>query len=124
MSIDTSQLDAFGRDLGRTGRRMTRNVQKDIRVTALDIKEDARRFATGISYAPSYPRSIDFELIFRLQEAAAKIGPDKNGPQGALGNILEYGTVNNGPRKHLGPALDRKAPRLEERLARSAADLW
>ena len=53
-----------------------------------------------------------------LGVVSADIGPDKSKPQGALGNILEYGTVNNAPFAHLGPALDREAPGFTKAISR------
>jgi hypothetical protein len=47
----------------------------------------------------------------------AIIGPDKGGPQGALGNLLEYGSVKNPPHRDGGRALDVEEPRFEAQLA-------
>lgn len=122
MNIDTSELDALAADLGKISAPITRNVQKAVEITARKIKDDARKFATGINYARNYPRSINYDIQYRPQQIIATIGPDKNGPQGALGNILEYGSVNNAPRKHLGPALDRNEADFIEGLTIAIAD--
>jgi hypothetical protein len=83
---------------------------------ALNIKNDAKKKASGIRHAPHYPRAISYDTAVRGTTVTAKIGPDKDRPQGALGNILEYGTSKNPPYAHLGPALDYEAPNLERYL--------
>ncbi|MEU1240044.1 hypothetical protein ABZ388_06765 [Micromonospora parva] len=90
---------------------------------ALNIKKDARRFASGIAHAPAYPYSIGYDTKASGTTVSAEIGPDKDKRQGALGNILEYGTVNNAPFAHLGPALDAEGPRFVAALEKLAVDL-
>lgn len=90
---------------------------------ALNIKRDARRFASGIAHAPSYPYSIGYDTKVSGTTASAEIGPDKAKRQGALGNILEYGTVNNAPYAHLGPALDIEGPKFVAAVEQLGVDL-
>jgi hypothetical protein len=47
---------------------------------------------------------------------AATIGPNKAGPQGALGNLLEYGSVKNPPHNDGGRALASELPRFTAQL--------
>lgn len=119
-SIDTSELDTLAADLDRHAGHVGTDVAAVVRRGALNVKRDAQAFATGISYAPHYPASIgyDIEGDGRYAQIEAVIGPDKDKPQGALGNILEYGvpSQNTEPRRHLGPALDREAPNFEKAL--------
>lgn len=79
---------------------------------AMNVKRDAQRFSAGISRAPHYPRSIGYDLSGTPSSIEAEVGPDKNKPQGPLGNIFEYGTSTSAPIAHLGPALEREAPRF------------
>lgn len=80
---------------------------------ALNVKQDAQRFISGLAHAPAYPASITYETREEgVGEVVALIGPDKDRPQGALGNLLEYGSANNPPLAHLGPALDLEGPRF------------
>ena len=83
---------------------------------ALNIKTDAARRVSGLKHAPQYPRSITFDAYISLTGPSAVIGPDKAKPQGALGNILEYGTSKNAPIPHLAPAAEAEAPRFEAAL--------
>lgn len=103
--IDYSDLRALQRDLGEASAKVTRNSQKAVQRTAHLIMEDAKGLIAGIPHAPYYPGSITYDMVYGLQQIGAEIGPDKERTQGALGNILEYGTRFNSPRPHLGPAL-------------------
>lgn len=92
-------------------------TRRAVQAASKRIKDDAIQAITGTRYAPHYPRSIGYDTWERgVGEVEAEIGADKGKPQGALGNILEYGTVNNAPRPHLRPALDREAPRFERAI--------
>ena len=48
----------------------------------------------------------------------AEIGPDKSRPQGALGNLLEFGSENNPPHNDGGRALQAEEPRFLEHLGK------
>ncbi|HEY9474268.1 MAG TPA: hypothetical protein VIS06_10505 [Mycobacteriales bacterium] len=88
------------------------DTRKALQVNAQKVRDDARRFASGLRHAPLYPYAITYDTRVGVGWAEAVIGPDKDRPQGALGNILEYGTTKNPPYAHLGPALDRNTPDL------------
>lgn len=90
---------------------------------ALNIKNDAKKRVSGLAHAPHYPRAISYDVAVRGEAVAAEIGPDKDRPQGALGNILEYGTSKNAPYAHLGPALDYEGPAFERYLGQLGEDL-
>lgn len=90
---------------------------------ALNIKNDAKKKVSGLAHAPHYPRSISYDLAVDELTVTAEIGPDKDRPQGSLGNILEYGTSKNPPYAHLGPALDYEGPNFERYLGQLGEDL-
>lgn len=100
--------------------RARRDARAVVMRGAVNIKRDWRANARASSgrHAPLYPSSISFDVsrygrdIFR-----AEIGPDKGAPQGALGNLLEYGSVHNPPHRDGGRALDAEQPRFEEQMA-------
>jgi hypothetical protein len=92
--------------------------------SALRIKKDAARRASGLAHAPAYPASIGYDRFHTLFTSRARIGPDKDKRQGALGNLLEYGSINNAPIPHLQPALDAEAPRFEAAIAEAVAKMW
>lgn len=109
--------------LDRAQSRSVPEVEKVVSKGSLNIKQDAARRASGIAHAPTYPASIGYDLFHGLTTVRSEIGPDKAKRQGALGNILEFGTRNNAPIPHLGPALDTEAPRYVKALEDLGRDL-
>jgi hypothetical protein len=83
---------------------------------ALGIKRDWQQRWSGLSHAPALPRAISYETRRSLAGISAEIGPDKGKAQGALGNLVEFGSVNNAPRPGGLPALEAEAPRFEKAL--------
>lgn len=116
-------VDQLVADLTRAGDIAPVEVRPAVRTWAEATKGQARQLATGIGHAPMYPYAIGYSTFERADGAEAEVGPDKGLPQGALGNILEYGTVNNPPHAHLGPALDLTAPLGQEAIEAVARGL-
>jgi hypothetical protein len=98
-------------------------ARKVVQRAALNIKNDAKKKASGLAHAPHYPRSISYDTAVSETTVTAEIGPDKDRSQGALGNILEYGTSKNPPYAHLGPALDYEGPNFVRYLGDLGEDL-
>lgn len=120
--VDLTQVRQLAHDLGAgTGPRLTSTVQQVVSRGALNVKNDAVRLISGHPRSRHYPRSISYDLEVRGHEISAEIGPDKDRTQGALGNILEFGTSKNAPIPHLGPALVAEEPRFGPALAEAAA---
>jgi hypothetical protein len=99
--------------------KLDRNVQKAVAVTARKIQLDARRTVGRGPYTPAYASSITYDVTPSAEGAEAEIGPDKGLPQGALGNLIEFGSRNNAPMPHLAPALERNAADLEEGVTKA-----
>lgn len=121
--IRAEGLNELAADIARAGVEALPRVRQALQVNAHKVRDDARRFASGLSHAPLYPQSITYDTRVGVGWVEAVIGPDKNRPQGALGNILEYGTVKNPPHTHLGPALDLHSPDLVYGLDLATRDL-
>lgn len=124
--IDVSDVNRAAAQIKQKGIRITDEVRAIVEIGARNVKDEARDLISGLAHAPAYPYSIGYELLNAraLGLVSADIGPDKSKAQGALGNILEYGTVNNAPFAHLGPALDREAPRFEKALLEAAGEVF
>lgn len=87
---------------------------------ALNVKLDWQRRWRGLSHAPYLAATIGYDLTSRgpgLHEA--EIGPNKLARQGALGNIIEFGSVNNPPHPGGLPAALREEPKFEQAAARA-----
>jgi len=120
--FDDHELKAFTRDLERAARIMPAEAAKVVAKAAVNIKKDARRRVSGLKHAPAYPFSITFDDVQRTGTyAKTEVGPDKDKRQGALGNILEYGSVHNHPHPHLAPAAEAEEPRFARAMDALAA---
>lgn len=114
--FDITGLDELVRDMGDAPGKAQRKVDGLVRKGAVNIKNDAQRLISGLAHAPLYPRSIGFDAGWKGSTFEAEVGPDKAMPQGALGNLLEYGSSQNAPLAHLGPALDLEGPKFEKAM--------
>ncbi|MDP9145659.1 MAG: hypothetical protein M3N43_13385 [Actinomycetota bacterium] len=84
---------------------------------ALNVKQDWARRWSGIAHAPALARAITYDTKETAGQVSAEIGPDKGRRQGALGNIIEFGTSKNAPIPGGMPALAAEGPRFEKALA-------
>jgi hypothetical protein len=110
--------------LARSIPRVRRDARGVVMRGAVNVKKDWRNNAraTGRKHAKLYPQSIGFDVAgYGPDVWAATIGPDKGGPQGALGNLLEYGSVHNPPHRDGGRALDAELPRFMAQMELLAA---
>lgn len=107
--------------LADSARTAPAEVRKVVARGALNIKTDAKRRVGQLAHAPAYPSSITYDTRLTPGGAVAEIGPDKAKRQGALGNLLEFGSVNNPPHPHMAPAGDAERPRFERALEDLAA---
>jgi hypothetical protein len=115
MSVDTSGLQSLSAALAAAGAEAERAARAVVSRGALNIKNDWRANArsSGGRHARLYPLSIGYDLIPTPGGGTgAVIGPDKDGPQGPLGNILEYGTSRQGGHNDGGRALLAEEPRF------------
>ncbi|NUS17086.1 MAG: hypothetical protein HOY69_37785 [Streptomyces sp.] len=95
---------------------------KSVEVTARRVRDEARQRISGHRYLPRYPQSITYDVKPTATGVEAEIGPDKDRPQGPLGNIVEFGTSKNAPLPHLGPALDAAEPDAEHGITIAVQD--
>lgn len=125
--IDNSELDKLAADLGEVPARSGKNLRKAIEVTARNVRDEWRKNATGMAHAPAFPYSITYDIEGSGNRATgsrleAEIGPDKDRPQGALGNLIEYGSVNNPPQGLGHGALQANEADFERGIDRAIDD--
>lgn len=115
---DITGLNELIADLSDAPGKAQRKVDGVVRKGAQSIKSDAQRLASGNRYAPLYPASITFDAQWKGAGYEAEIGPDKDRPQGALGNVLEFGVPSQGtaPQPHLRPALGNEEPKFVQAM--------
>ncbi|MFJ8110428.1 hypothetical protein [Streptomyces sp. NPDC096132] len=122
--FDMGDVRRLERHLARSIPRVRRDARGVVMRGAVNVKRDWRNNAqaTGRKHAKHYPRSVGFDIArFGPDIWAATIGPDKAGPQGPLGNLLEYGSVHNPPHNDGGRALAAEMPRFLAQMELLAA---
>lgn len=126
ISVDFSDINQMATALGQVPAVAGRFIRAAVEVSARTIKDDWRESATGLAHAQHFPRSITYDVRsfqgFGSTVIEAEIGPDKDGPQGALGNLLEYGSVNNPPMGLGHGALQREEDGYERGLSQALAN--
>jgi len=120
--LDVSQVKALAVTLNAASFTAT---GKAIAVTergAMNVKKGAQALAPKGPHTPAYAASISYDMRYTPGSITAEIGPDKDRPQGALGNIFEYGTGDppRAPIPHLGPALEAEADNFAEHIGNIA----
>lgn len=103
-------------DLGQAAAKALPEIRKVLQKGALNIKTDWRRTWTGLAHAPRLPYAITYDTEETATRVIAEIGADKEKRQGALANLIEYGSVNNAPIPGGARALRAEEPRFEKAL--------
>lgn len=121
--FDTSELAALRTEMVGAARATTAAVRPVVAHGAVNIKKDWRDRWSGLAHARALPFAISYDLHTVNSVVVAEIGPDKDRPQGALGNLIEFGSVNNAPLPGGAPALDAEAAGFEAAVANVATGL-
>lgn len=123
MEFDLSDLHRLTSDLGRVPGKAVPPLTAATRTSARNIRDAMRSDAAGISHAPHFAKAITDEMKPRLGVVGTEIGPDKDLRQGALGNVLYFGTSKNGPVLDLHGPLDREAPKFAKAVGDIIEDI-
>ena len=118
--IDLSEVKALATDLGRTTKEVEREADKVLERGALGVKnamqEDAKSSHSG--YAKRFASSISYDRRYGVGRMSYEIGPDKSRRQGALGNLLYFGSRNNAPTLDIEAGLIAEEPRLMSEMGK------
>ena len=109
-----SDIDDLVRDLEHGAKTLAAETLAATEKAMLAVRDAARDAAPKDSGA--YAQSITAEVEEQGGTVVGEVGPDARLPHGNLGAILEFGTVNMGPRPHLRPAHDREVTGWENTL--------
>lgn len=123
ITVDASEVNRVIADIGRMPGRAVKEGRAVTEKGALNIKNQMRDEATGHPTFPAFPHSWTYDMRYGVGKIEAEIGPDKNLPQGALANLLYFGSSNNGPVLDIESGLRAEAPRYEKALGLMADDL-
>lgn len=118
---DAAELDKLRADASRFPQDAMPIFRRAAVETATQVKDTARTNASGMAHAPAFPFSITYDFAgdshgggalggfvgsaFGSYDITMEIGPDKDRAQGSLGNLIEYGSVNNPPQGIMHGAL-------------------
>lgn len=117
VTVDVSEVRALARDLGKVAGRAVPEATKVVERGALNVKKDWQARWKGLAHAPSLASAVTYELKIGVGTIAAEVGPDKSYRQGALGNLIEFGSVKNAAHPGGAPALAAEEPRFIKALA-------
>lgn len=108
VSLNTDAVKALADEMNGVAGRLKPAMRAVAAKGALNIKNAARASIlaqTTRKYVKQYPNSITYDVTQSSGSfVSVEIGPDKSKPQGALGNLLEFGTPTKPPLPHLVPA--------------------
>ena len=126
MADDFSELVALAGDLNGAADVAPGNIAKAVEVSARNVKDDWKDNAKRMAHAPAFPYAITYDLDGKSSDSgssiSAEIGPDKGRKQGALGNLIEYGSRNNPPQGLGHGALQREEQGFERGVAQAVGD--
>lgn len=108
-SITVTGLTEVVAQLDKATSRMLPEVSAVLGKAGLAIKQGAQRRWGGMAHAPALPAAVSYDVIPGFGGVSVEVGPDKSRRQGPLGNLLEFGSMNNAPRPALAPELDLEA---------------
>lgn len=123
MKWDTSELDGLVKDLGKVPGKAVPVLTGVMKQSSGRVRDQLRADAQGIGHAPHFPKSITDEMKPGLGVIGAEVGPDKDLRQGALGNILYFGTAKNAAVLDINGPLDREEPKLSKAAADALLEL-
>lgn len=121
--FDSPELVKLLQDLVDAPARIGPALEGVISKGALNIKTAARAAAPNPHHANLYRNSITYTLTTEGAVTSAEVGPDKDLPQGALGNLLEFGSAKGFVQPHLVPAWEVEAPKTEEHIGNAAVQV-
>lgn len=123
IDFDTSEVTRLLVDLGKAPVVTVAATRAVIQASSARIKDQMIGDATAIlggGSARHFPQSITYETKMLTTAAEGIIGPDKDRTQGALGNILYFGTSKNSPVLNLIGPLEQEAPNFIAALTLAA----
>ena len=123
MEIDTSEVLELAADLGRIAGKSVPPLLAAVEKSAASVQRGMRSEAQGHAHSPHFPNSITHDVKAHFGGIEAETGPDKGLTQGALGNILYFGTSKNGPVLNINGPLDLEAPRFQKAVEAAAGKL-
>ena len=117
IEFDASEVDRLALTIGKAEVKAAAGMFAVAKKAGQNVKDGMAADAEDIPHAPHFPRSITYDIYpGGLRTVVVKVGPDKDRRQGALGNILYFGTSKLPSVRDIGKALRDETPRVERAL--------
>jgi hypothetical protein len=121
--FDVSDIRGLEEDMGKAVGDMLGKLRPVVQRGALNIKKDLQSEARGHPHFPHFPQAISYDTTETKSEVRAEIGPDKDKRQGALGNLLYFGSSKNPAVLDINGPLDREEPKFVKAVGDVIEDL-
>lgn len=124
--FDFSELDSLAADLGEVPKNAGPLINSALQHTAVEVKKSWQKRVKGAKHLPGLPAAIDYDVStfqgFGASVLKIEVGFNKDKPQGALGNVNEFGTPLVAGRGHGMAALEDNIADFEKGLGDAARD--
>ena len=121
--IDASEVAKLEDAFDKAGALLLPAAKAVVAKGSLNIKKDWKARWSGFAHAPALPHAVTYDTKSGADVIESEIGPDKGRAQGALGNLLEFGSENNAPIPGGLPALSAEEPRFVRASEEMVADV-
>jgi hypothetical protein len=119
VTVEDAQLHALAHSLDASPAATMAAVTATTIRAVKNIQREARQLAPTGPHIPRYAGKITTSSRHTVMSITAEVGPLQSG-QGALGEVLEFGSANNPPHPHVMPAADHEVPVWLRYLTRAA----
>ena len=100
-AFDFSELDRLAADIGEVPAKSGPKIRKALEVTSRYVRDSWRDKLKGSISFKHLPGAVTYDIVtfqgFGASVFQAEIGFDKGRPQGALGNLSEFGKPGQAP---------------------------
>lgn len=123
ITVDMSEVNRLAADFGRIPGRAVPEADAISKKAAQNIKDQMVAEAESSGSYKHFAAAITYDRAFGFGKIGYEVGPDKDRTQGALGNILYFGTSKNGPVLDIEAPMRAEAPRFEQAVGLMAERL-
>lgn len=119
-------LEGFAIELNDAAGAAPKRAKQIVQKSVDKVQKDWRKFyrATEKYFAaPYYPRAITTTVRHADGAIVGDVGPDKNKKQGPLGNLIEFGSINNFGQHEGEAALDLEREKFVRRIGNMGVNL-
>lgn len=121
MTDGLEEVRRLAANLGRIAGSAVQDVDGVAKKGALNIKQEMSYSAVWSRHFKGMASAISFDSAYRPGVVRYEVGPDKNRPGGALGNIAYFGTSRGGGTLDIEQPLASEGPRFQSALEALAA---